>query len=261
VHIHGGIQNYRTSPSPIENLLLIFKEFFFDKIIGNLIFKAADKIISVAERDLSIIRENLKGDPKKTFYIPLGIDTNTFRRIPNIKRSYITLIATRLNYIKGVDIFLKIVDKLHTYNENLKFLIIGEGPLKNEILKAQKLLPIVYYSSYDYDKIMNIYNNSKLVVITSRTEGIPTIIFESLACETPIVSSNVGGIKNVIIHNKNGFLFDVENYNDAIRFILELINNNEKLELFGKNGRELVKKKYSWEKITEQIFNVYKTLF
>ena len=52
-----------------------------------------------------------------------------------------------------------------------------------------------------------------------------TLILESLACQTPVISTNIGGISEVISHKKNGFLFRINNYKSIIDKILELVNN------------------------------------
>ena len=101
---------------------------------------------------------------------------------------------------------------------------------------------------------------SKLLLITSRTEGVPNPLYESMACETPVISSNVGGISNIISPNINGYLFDINNYRNSIELILKLIDDDHKLEFLGKNARNLIEKKFSWEITTEKIFNIYKEL-
>lgn len=261
LHVHGGIQTPYYGVSDVyENLQLILKEKFFDRLIGRRYIQSADILISVAKKDLEIVRQLYNVSRNFSFHIPNGVDINKFKKNNNFERKYITLIATRLTYVKGVDIFIKIIKKLYSHNTNLRFLIVGDGPLKNLVLQAKKNLPIKLFTSYPYKKIQDIYNMSKLILITSRTEGVPNIIYESFACETPVISSNVGGISAVINHNKNGYLFDINNYKTAINLILDLINDEEKINRFGKNGRRMIEKDISWEIITDKIYNIYKKL-
>ncbi len=261
LHLHGGIQTpYNPVSSISENLQLIFKEKLFDKTIGKIPFNAADAIISVAKKDLSIVQERYKINKERSYFIPNGVDISRFKRDNNIERKFITIIATRLSYIKGVDIYIELIKELYKANKNLKFLIIGNGVgrLRNLVLESRKKYPLQFYTSYPYEQIQDIYNKSKLILITSRTEGVPNIIYESLACETPVISSNVGGISHVIIPNKNGFLFDINHYRDAIPLILDLVNDDKKIRDLGRNGRKLIENEYSWEAITDKIYNVYK---
>lgn len=262
LHVHGGIQTYKNHDcSKYENLQLFFKKNIFDPTLGKLPFKKADKIISVNQKDLDFIRQKYNLNSKDTHFIPNGVDLDKFKPNPKKERKYITLIATRLSYIKGIDIFIKIVNELYKKNQDLKFLVIGNGNLKNMILNLQNKIPIKYYPDYPHDKIQNVYNKSKMLLITSRFEGTPNVLYESFASETPVISTNVGGISGVISHNKNGYLFDINNYKESVKYILDLVNDDEKIASFGKNGRELMQKDYSWDVITDKIYNIYKELY
>ncbi len=264
LHVHGGIQtSYKNVPvtsSRFENFQLIFKEKIFDKFIGRIPIKSANRVVSVAQKDLEIIREMYKIDEKNSFHIPNGVDIEKFKRVNNRERKYITLIATRLSYIKGVDIYLKIIKELYKKNKKLKFLIIGDGYLKNHVLKAKTKLPLKFYTNYPYENIQNIYNKSKLILITSRFEGVPNTIYESFACETPVIASNVGGISGVVNSDENGYLFNINRYKEVINLILDLVDDNDKIRRLGKNGRKLIEKEFSWEIVTQKIYDVYRKL-
>jgi len=86
---------------------------------------------------------------------------------------------------------------------------------------------------------------------------VPTTILESLSCETPVVSVNVGGISEVIENRINGLLTDNVLSEHTINNILSLIKDEEKRNQYGKNGYFLIKKRFSWEKITDDIEKIY----
>ncbi|MFX1500373.1 MAG: glycosyltransferase family 4 protein [Promethearchaeota archaeon] len=261
LHLHGGIQTpYTPTASTFQNLQMIFKESIFDRYIGKKSFQSADTLISVAKKDLEIVQKLYNIDSRSSFYIPNGVDTTKFKKNNKFERKYITLIATRLTYIKGVDIYLKIIRKLYNQNKNLKFLIIGDGPFKNLVLQAKQDLPIKFYPFYPYKYIQDIYNRSKLLLITSRTEGVPNTIYESFACETPVIASNVGGISGVINPDENGYLFNINNYAKVVDLILNLLDDDSKIKRLGRNGRSLIQREFSWEIITNKIYEVYRKL-
>lgn len=207
---------------------------------------------------MKIIKERYNLESKLTAHISNGVDIFRYKRNDKIERRYITLLATRLSYIKGVDIFLEIAKKLFDKDNSLEFLIVGEGPLKRMVQDAQKKLPIKLIASYPYEKIQEIYNQSRVLLIISRTEGVPNVIYEGFTCVTPIVSSNVSGISNIITHNENGLLYDISKYHNAVDLVLDLINNNERCTRLGKNARLLIEKQYSWDAITERVYEFYK---
>ena len=153
---------------------------------------------------------------------------------------------------------MNVIKELYKYDKDLNFLIIGKGPLKKLIKPAQKNLPILHSDFYPYEKMVDIYNQSKVVLITSRFEGVPTIMLESLACETPIIASNVGGIPEVLRNDENGLLIKDFNTKSAISKILDVIHDQDKSRKFGRNGRKLVLENFSWDVVTDKIEIVYK---
>lgn len=260
LHLHGGVRTANfLSLSRYENLQLLFKNSLFDKIIGRFTIKNADAIISVSNDDLEIIKQRYNNLKNNCYYIPNAIDTNKFKYEQGSEKKFVTFIG-RLTYIKGIDIFIKLISKLYKSNNNLKFLIVGDGLLRNIVKEAMKKLPITYLPYFPYDQIEKIYNISKMIVLTSRFEGLPTSLLESLSCETPVAATNVGGISEVIFPDKNGILFENNNYNKNIQEILSLLNDENKLKEFGKYGRKLIEKKYSWDIIIDKIENIYREI-
>lgn len=89
-------------------------------------------------------------------------------------------------------------------------MIIGDGPLKNKVLKYvddKNLVSNVRLMDWvDHDLLPDYLNTFKLTVIPSYTEGLPNIMLESMACGTPVLSTPVGSVPDIIEHGVNGFL-------------------------------------------------------
>jgi len=258
LQLHG----FQLQPSLINGFKLNqkiqfkIKQLIFDRWIGKFPFEASDAIISVTRRDLSLVQDYYDLKSKLCYYIPNGINPNKFKKSNTTPKKYITYIG-RLSHIKGFDVFMKIIKLLNVHNKNLEFIVVGDGPLKNLISNNKKKLPIKYYQFYPYTKIQEIYNMSKLLLVTSRFEGLPTTILESLACETPVISTNAGGINEVVLPNINGFIFDIENLNECVKMILKIIEDEETLSKLGKAGRKLILDNFTWDTITKRIKIVY----
>jgi len=260
LHIHGGVYTPQyMSLNFNEKLQLYFKNQIFDKIIGKFTVKNADALISVSKRDLNLLKKRYNISNKLYYYIPNAIDTDKFKININYDRDYITFIG-RLSYIKGLDKFIHLIESLYKLNKNLKFRIIGSGRLLHLVIEARKKYPIEYFHSFPYDQMNKIYNTSKLLVISSRFEGVPTILLESLACGTPVVANNIGGISEVLLHKYNGLIFNDINDNDSIMEILNLIQEENLLNQFGQRGRQLILKKFTWKVITKKINKIYEKL-
>ncbi len=257
LHIHGGVQT-SGAIGKFSNFQLAIKNYFFDRTLGSFTIKKSDAVISVSENDLNILKERQK-NVEMFFHIPNGVDTDRFNILGNVERKYITFIG-RLTYIKGIDLFIEMIKKLYDREKNYKFLIIGEGPLKELVMQAKEEIPIKYIPKYPYDRIENVYRASKVLILTSRYEGLPTTVLESLACGTPVIATDVGGMSEVIHHNNNGLLIQANSFLSSLEDIANLINDKSKLEKMGQNGRQFVIRNFGWQKIVKEITKIYESL-
>lgn len=241
----------------MEKVLLFLKKYMFDFFTGKLILKKANALISVSKDDILATNRVFKISRKKNnFYLPNVVDSNKFRKLEKVNKKYIGFIG-RLTKIKGIDLFLKIIELINKKDKSQKFLIIGEGPYIYEVKQAVKKYPIKFIENIAHNEIVKFYNDCSIFMQTSRAEGLPTCILEALSCEVPVVASNVGGTNEIVHNGKTGYLFENGNVNEAIDAIDNIKRNNLFYEL-GKNGRELIKNKFSWEVITGKIVLIYK---
>ena len=110
----------------------------------------------------------------------------------------------------------------------MKVGIAGKGPQQEELESAIKLKGLdknVYLLGY-VSNIEIFLNEGKVFVTTSKTEGLPRTAIQSMACGTPVIASNVGDMKDLVVNNVTGFLIDDPNDNQAFyNSILELLDN------------------------------------
>ncbi|MHA1724740.1 MAG: glycosyltransferase family 4 protein [Promethearchaeota archaeon] len=261
LHLHGGIQTQQPyiHSNLSELLQLIMKENLFDKSLGKFTIQHADGIISVSERDLKVIQNQYSLSHKNYYHVPNGVDTETFKPEEGIEKKYITFIG-RLTYIKGFDIFIKLMKKFHELNNSVEFLVIGDGSLKKLIDQVKNSISLTYFPQYPYNLMKNVYNLSKVLILTSRFEGLPTTILESLSCGTPVITTDVGGVSEIIQDGINGKLLPNQLNSLNIENIMDLIDDEKKLKHLGQKGRQLILEQYSWKKITSQILKIYEKL-
>jgi len=260
LQLHGGIQTdaFYTS-NFFENLQLLFKKLVFDPVLGRLILTIPDSLVSVSNLDLQTVLKRFKVRRKKNYWIPNGVDISQFKPLDGVRKRYITFIG-RLSYIKGFDLFLKIIEKIYKKNQNIEFLVVGYGPLENMLHEFRKRVPIKHYRRVPYKKMIEIYNQSKILLITSRYEGMPSTMLEAMSCGTQVVASKTGGIPEVIKDKEHGFLFDINNLMEVSDLCLKLIENQKKRTQSSKKIREYIKMNFSWEIITKKMIRVYNDL-
>jgi glycosyltransferase involved in cell wall biosynthesis len=192
--------------------------------------------------------------PNKIKVLPNSIDVTYF--IPSgIEKKYDIITVGRVSSEKQIDVFVETIEKLTKYNKNIKAAIAGIGPefeiIKDMISNKNLTKNIDMLGFVEGDNLKRLFNQGKVYLSCSQTEGFPRTIIQSLACGTPCVSSNVGDIEDTIKEGYNGFLVEDSNNTDAyVEKILILLNSNETYENFSIKGRNMVCEKYSFEAST-----------
>jgi len=154
--------------------------------------------------------------------------------------------------IKGPDIFCDVVEKLAKKYE-IFVLLTGpaRGYVKNRLYKAG--IPYRHDFLENPNDVSDYFKSSDLYIVTSREEGGPKSILESMACGVPIISTKVGMAPDLIESGKNGFLVDLENTESIYENACKIIENKNLQELFVQNGLETIKN-YNLSNVANQYY-------
>ncbi len=159
----------------------------------------------------------------------------------------------RLSSEKGIMTFVRAANLVLKNNRNISFKIIGDGTLKNDVSRyieknaigdSVKLLGWISHES-----LPSYYNDFKLLVIPSFSEGLPNVMLEAMACGTPILATPVGAIPAVIKNRLNGFLFYYDDYVILAEKMIELIKDEPLLNDVSLNARSFIINNYTNERI------------
>lgn len=112
--------------------------------------------------------------------------------------------------IKGPDIFLQVVERLRTRFPELH--VVLSGPARGYVKQGLDALKIPYRHDYvaDYPQLWRLYHALDVYIVTSRQEGGPKAVLESMACGVPLVSTRAGQAMDLVRHGVNGWLADVD---------------------------------------------------
>jgi glycosyltransferase involved in cell wall biosynthesis len=168
----------------------------------------------------------------------------------------------RLVPIKGLDLFLEVAAAIRRQEPNVRFSILGDGPLREELGGQAVRLGIadrVEFMTprpdpYGYYGSLDVYLN------TSVHEGLPLSIVEAMACGKPIVSAAVGGIPEIVVHEKHGFLVQGR---DPLRFAercLTLMRDNRLRHAMGQDAAGAARSGLSAEAMARQYRALYEEL-
>lgn len=261
------------------------KTAIFKKIEQNLAKKSAC-IIAISDKQLEELSSIHKIAPVEKFkVIPLGFDLSrfqtdylikrtSFRKAYNIKEDEVAIgIIGRLVPVKNHDFFLKalriVLDKT---TKNVRAFIVGDGEDREKIRTQAQELGIAYIED-NFDKttaplcftswikeIDHVNAGMDIVALSSLNEGTPVSLIEAQASGTPIVSTNVGGIENIVLDKLTGLLSDLEDVEQYAQNLLTLVENeNLRLEM-QKYGWKHVKDQFSYHRLVKDMDELYTQL-
>ncbi len=142
------------------------------------------------------------------------------------------LYVGRLEWEKGAHRLVGICNKLREIDPLYTVLIVGRGSLKDYIEKNTSKENVKMIGFIENEKLSKIYNDARLTIILSRTEGIPVVVLESMLCGTPVLATPVGGILDIVEDGNTGFLIHDLSPVWIVNKALEAINDfNESKEI------------------------------
>ena len=158
---------------------------------------------------------------------------------------------------KGVDILIKAIEDI-----DFNFKLIGSGKLYKKIedyIIKNKLKHIQLLGKKSFIETASFMRKCSFLIVPSRSEGFGLVAVEAMACSKPVVASDVGGLKEVVIDGYNGLLFKKEDIIDLKEKIQRLIDNENLRRTLGKNG-EIFSRQFSWENCTKDVKELYESL-
>lgn len=251
------------------------KHFFvrwFFLILEKILNHWTDLLICVSEADKRLVLKFKTISSRKIKVIKNGIDIEKFRvnlkGIQKIKKElglmnkFILSSIGRLHPQKDFSTILKALRLLiPNFKNNIKLLIIGDGPQKEFLEKEVKNLKLKEYVKFlgFREDIPLLINLSDIIILSTNWEGLPLIPLETAVCKKPIIASDVNGVRETIIDTMTGYLFKVGSKEDLARKILKLAKSKELRKKIGNKAFEFVSKKFSKEKMIKEYQNLYET--
>ncbi|MBS3055902.1 MAG: glycosyltransferase family 4 protein [Candidatus Aenigmarchaeota archaeon] len=193
---------------------------------------------------------------EKIKVLPSITDVEIFRnKLSGKSKNPIVLFVGPLIYEKGAHIF---IDLQHKLPKNVQYVFVGEGYLENEIRKKIKNSKI--FNKLPLEKLIEIYNKADIFVLPSMYEAFGRVLTEAQACEVPVVSTRAGGIPEVVIHNKTGYLVNYGEWELMAEYIKKLLDDSGLRRRIGYEGRKHVVKSFSKKVVVDKLVKIYERL-
>jgi glycosyltransferase involved in cell wall biosynthesis len=159
----------------------------------------------------------------------------------------------RIHAEKGIRNFVEAIPKILSVQDDVTFLIVGEGPLEDEIrayLEEHDLRDKVKLAGWiSHQELPDYLTRLKLLVLPSYNEGLPNVMLEAIACGTPVLAASIASIPDVIKDKETGFLFHDNSPACLAETIVETLARSD-LKRIVRNARTLVESEFRYEKLT-----------
>lgn len=260
---HGAILGYQGWKRALE--------IVFDKTIGKLTLRAADRVIALTPTQAKMLKD-LGADPRRMVVIPLWMDMNQvnpladaekFRDIYKLGDRRIVLFIGRLLPIKGLQYLIEAAKYAET---RPAIVIIGdEGPgypgtkraLEEQVRTLGLDKDIIFTGSFPKEDLAAAYKAADLFVLPSLAEGLPLVLLEAMAFKKCVIATKVPGNIDVIKDGWNGVLVEPKNPRELAEKIDLLLTDSALRERLGAQARRDIELNYSSSKILSEIVGLY----
>lgn len=236
----------------------------------NFVHYMADQIISCGDSMKQFLIESCHFPESQITSIPTGVDFNTFK--PNLDRSTVrqslgipdtAFVIAMVGIIRGVkrhtialEAFQQILQKL----PDARLLLAGEGPMRPDMERLAQTLGIADHVLFlgHREDVPNLMAASDVLLLTSRSEGVPQAVTQALGLGIPVVATQVGGVPELVQHEKTGLLVPAEDSPAAAAALMRIAENHAWAQQLGEQGRQHILAKFSLDAMlnqTEALFN------
>jgi glycosyltransferase involved in cell wall biosynthesis len=243
--------------------------------IERLLAKFTDALIAISPRIKSDLLDTYQiGQRERVHVIPLGFHLDDLLAIDGTTRasaraslgidagSLAVTTVGRLTAIKQQNLFLEAAKNLASSSSRFVFLVVGDGELRHELEQQAARLGIaaqVTFLGWRGD-LQTIYAATDVFVLTSRNEGTPVALIEAMAAGVSCVSTDVGGVRDVIVDSTCGVVVppeDVEALTDAVAMLANLPVTREEM---GRRARLVVRERFGSDRLVSDISALYRRL-
>jgi glycosyltransferase involved in cell wall biosynthesis len=236
---------------------------------------SVDRIITVSNQLKDEIRWLYNCPDWKAKVIYNGVTAEPFTDTPDdkidagaIKRQYnigpmdpTILFVGRMVVQKGPDILVRAVPSILRYYRNAKFVMVGDGHMKNEVTGLANSLGVGHAMRFlgarGGKEVVNLFRACDILCVPSRNEPFGIVILEGWSASKPVVATKRGGPAEFVWHGVTGL--HVDDTPDSVAWGLgNLLADHQRCRWMGRNGRAAVDAAFSWDRIAQQTEEVYR---
>lgn len=253
----------------IKSFIMIFKmgmEYISYMIHGYRFYG----IIATSNEQVGILTKWYNFPLNNIYKVFNGVDIDDFR--PGKKSTVLNkykienhktiLTVSKIIEQKGIQNIILAMPDILKYDENIKLVVVGDGDYISELKKLTKKLRIwtnvIFIGNVSFESLPDYFNACDLFVNpTIRQNGYDLTILEAMACEKPVVVSNIGSVPTVIEDGVDGLLVPTGDIKKLAEAVIKVLTDKELAERLGKAARKKIVEKFSVESMVDGTIKVY----
>lgn len=243
-----------------------------NSILSEIGLRFSNNIITIADGVLrNLPKQKKKKYQSKITNIYTGFDFSGFEIFDKqISKEYFELSESGLvigyvgsiNKRKGLDFLIEAYIKINKIYKNTELLIVGDvspgysdywEDLNKRVEENGSHIKHLSYSK----EVSRVYSAMDVFILPSRSEGLPRVVIEAMGHKIPVIATDVGGTKEIIKNNINGFIIEKDNVEDLECALSSILKDEDKRHQFGIKGEEFVRKSFSEKDFASNINNYF----
>ncbi len=274
IHTWGKMTTFYALPAKIfckiplvSNLIADSNKNFRPLSVDSFFFKADIKFSNVllSNSKAGLLAYNIK--TPKALVINNGVNLKRFeqrvdiqkeKEILGIKTPYNVVMVAIFSVLKDYDLFVEVAKKCGEIRDDVTFVGVGNGVEFQRIqqkIKDENLNNILLTGYKNH--VESIIAASDIGLLCTYSEGISNSIIEYMGLGKPVITTDqIGGSKEIVINGETGFIID-RNADEIVNSINILLDNKELRDSMGAKGRDIIKSKFSIDRMGEEFENVY----
>ncbi|WGY33621.1 glycosyltransferase family 4 protein [Aeromonas hydrophila] len=221
-----------------------------------------DKVICISKNDLIFANEKLLISKEKTSLLYSGVrEPNASNELP-ATNSYNILTVTRFQHPKDFDTLLKAMNVVNKFHNNWTITVLGEGETLD--FYKRKIFELGLSDKFKFlgfqEELANFYTNSDLVILISKSEGLPLSLIEAMSYRKPILASNVGGVSELIDDGVTGYLVPPSDYLTLSQAFFKIFSTTkDELAVLGENSYIKYKREFNFDKMIKSLYEHFES--
>ncbi len=242
------------------------------------VIRCSDTVLASCSVEASQISELYGADPSRIRIVAPGVDHAFFgpgdrrqaRRALGLDgEGPLLLFVGRIQPLKGVGVAVRTLDSLVTDHPGARLVIVGgpSGPHgEAEVARTESLVAelglgdqVVFVPPQPHELLSTYYRASDVCLVPSRSESFGLVALEAAACGTPVVASDVGGLRSLIDHGRTGFLVEEPTPESFAAWVRQILAEPLLADRLG-TGAVMRARRYTWARAAHLLTEIYADL-